>query len=41
MSRAYYYTNRLSWREVKNLIAYGVKDPSNLPKKLALVRLYK
>ena len=41
MSKAYYYCKNFSFKEVNNLFAYQVKDPSTLTQKQRISRLYK
>lgn len=41
MSKAYYYVKNFSFKEVNNLFAYSVKDPSVLNHKTKITRLYK
>ena len=41
MSKAYYYCKNFSFREVNNLFAYAVKDPSTLTQQQKITRLYK
>ncbi len=41
MSKAYYYCKNFSFKQVNNLFAYSIKDPSMLTKKQRITRLYK
>ena len=41
MSKAYYYCKNFSFKEVNNLFAYGIKDPSQLTRDQQVIRLYK
>ena len=41
MSKAYYYCKNFSFKEVNNLFAYAVKDPSTLTQQQRITRLYK
>ena len=41
MSKAYYYVKNFTFKEVNNLFAYQVKDPSILTKHQKISRLYK
>lgn len=41
MSKAYYYVKNFTFKEVNNLFAYQVKDPSILTKHQRITRLYK
>ena len=41
MSKAYYYVKNFSFKEINNLFAYQVKDPSVLTKHQRITRLYK
>jgi len=41
MSKAYYYCKNFSFKQVNNLFAYQVKDPSVLTQKQRINRLYK
>merc|ERR1711935_219993 len=41
MSKAYYYCKNFSFKEVNNLFAYAVKDPSVLTQQQRITRLYK
>ena len=41
MSKAYYYCKNFSFKQVNNLFAYSIKDPSLLTRKQRITRLYK
>ena len=41
MSKAYYYCKNFSFKEVNNIFAYAVKDPSTLTQHQRTTRLYK
>jgi len=41
MSKAYYYCKNFSFREVNNLFAYGIRDPSVLTNQQRITRLYR